>query len=245
MIEPKDVIKKIKEEEIKPRPKWEISFKNYAYWGSMGLMILFGSAVFSIVLAGFFDLRFGMQSSFPIGKYIWLLGATMPLAWIILGIVALIFGIMAFRKTRHGYRYRNLFVVAISVLVISILALLAHSANISRRIEGTFERTVPRGFHRMMPPKERRFFQPDNGLIAGKIFQVGNEYFILLNHRQDKWKVIMLENTQFIDIPNLETGLMVFVSGKKIDDNIFQASIIRLFEPPKMGRQERGVTPVK
>lgn len=237
MVYPKDIIEKIKKEKIEPRPRWEILLKNYAYWTILGLMLLFGAAVLSMTLAGFFDIHPGMRAGITMGKYFWILIATMPLIWILLGIAALFFGIMAFHKTKHGYRYRNLFIAAISVLIVSMLALLAHFTNFSRKIENTFDRSVPRSFQKMMPPKEGRFFRPEDGMIAGRIFQVYDGYFVLINHKNDEWKVIVLKSTELINVPKLKSELRVFVSGKKIEEKVFEAETVRQIGPMMIHRQ--------
>lgn len=237
-MEPKDIIEKIKKENIQPKPKWKAVFRNYAYWIFLVLMTIFGSAVFAMVLANILDLRLGMVWGWRLDRYFRLLVLSLPLTWLFLGLVALVFGILAFRKTKHGYRYRNLFVVTISVLIISMLAVFCHFGNFSRRIESAFERTVPENLHRMMPPREMRFFHPEEGIIAGRIFQVGDEYFILSNHWQEDWTVLMQDDTEMVDIEKLEKGLRVFVSGQEVGKNTFQAEVVRRLEPPRTGHEE-------
>lgn len=243
MIKPQDIVRRIKEEKIKPIPKWRWLLKETLYWMALVFLIVFGSLVFSFLMLNLFDFHFGtreMAMHPTIGKYFLIFVRTMPLVWFFLAILLVFLSVMIFGKTKHGYRYQNLLVVSVVVLVVSIFAFGAHFLNFSRKIEDTFEGAVPRNFHKFMPSKEGRFFMPEEGFVAGRIIELGDEYFFIINFKGERWKILLPEKKDELKNIQLAEGTRVFAVGEKRGENIFQANEIRILEKERRGKMRKN-----
>jgi hypothetical protein len=46
----KEILKKIQEDEIVPKPKWQFSFREGLFWFLWGVTLFFGTVSFSLIL---------------------------------------------------------------------------------------------------------------------------------------------------------------------------------------------------
>ena len=217
----KEITEKIKEEKVVPDSRLKVNLKNYIFWAIFSCMILLGALFFSLVILNVTDLGPELFRYLDLRNFFFLIFLTMPYLWIFLLAVTIFSGFMVFRKTKRGYRYSLLFITGIIVLAISVLGVLAHVSKIDSRIG----RAVP-GPDSLIRPMEERWQNPDEGLLGGEIFEVGDDVFFLKNPRGDEWRIFYDGKTEIKGDVKLEVGSKVGIIGEKSDDDSLDAFVI-------------------
>jgi len=229
----KKVINKIKKEHIIPDSKWRLNWKNYIFWFLLSGMILLGALFFSLIIFNITDIDRDLYLHFRLSKFIWLMLRTAPFLWVILSISALLFGLLAFQKTKHGYRYRALFVVSIIVLTISILGILTHFLKINDRADNKFSKNIPH-YQKIAPPKELRWLRPEGGLLAGEIIEIKPSGVVIISFRGEQWIVNYNSETIIDPRVKLEEKEKIRVIGEKTENFYFKAQMIKKINRPGM-----------
>lgn len=244
------IIDKIKKEDIKPLPKWRVDFKSYLYWIILASMVLIGGLFISLTMIDYLDIGPELARNLKIRNFLFIIFRAMPFLWIILLGLSLIFGIAAFRSTKRGYRYSILSVLILMILLISVFGFISHISKIDQRIKNSFENRPH--LNKLGPPQEKRFFQPDNGIIAGRIKGVEENSFFLVNpegewtvyfsdrviiksrDKEIEWLINDSENIKTKNKNEIKLGKKVLVIGDKIDEENFQAKSIIIGRPGKI-----------
>ena len=101
-----EVIKKIKDNNIKPKPRWYFITKNYFIWSIFGISIILGSFAFSMVLFIIkqldWDIYHYMGDSFLKTVFI-----SLPYLWLIFLILFTGVAYYSFIHTKRGYRFKS------------------------------------------------------------------------------------------------------------------------------------------
>lgn len=240
----KDIIARIKAEHLMPESRFRLQWKNYAFWILMIGMIIAGALSASLVVFNMVDLDPGLFHYMQLHKFLRVLLLTAPFLWIFLSILALVFGVMAFRKTSRGYRKSLLFVSSLVVLIISILGVMGHIAKVSRIMDRVIIRNTPEGFRDLSGRREGRWERPGDGLIGGEVMRVGhNEFFLQSFRSQEEWKILLDERTQKNGIEEIIMGEKIGVIGEKGDGFVMRALSIRKFPSDWDGLPPKRVVP--
>lgn len=234
----KKVIDKIKKERITPESKWKLNWKNYVFWILLVGMVLLGALFFSLIIFNITDIDRDLYFHFKLRKFIWLILRTAPFLWIILSILTLVFGLLAFQKTKHGYRYQTLFTASIVVIIISILGILTHFLKINNQANNRFSEKIPH-FQQLTPPKELRWLRPEEGLLAGEIIGVKPDGVVIISFRSEEWTVNYGNETIISPDVKLEKSEKIRAIGRRAENFLFEAKIIkrmdRITQPPHRG----------
>jgi len=228
----KKILEKIRQEHIQPQARWKLNWKNYIFWVIFVGMILLGIIFFSFLLMDFFDLGFILFRLGSWGKFIHIFFISAPYLWIGLFIGTFIIGLAAFRSTKRGYRYNVLFVTGMLVLIIAAVGFLLHIGKMNSRMEHAFERGMPPGFQKDFFAREKRFSNPEDGVLAGIIQNTDADNFQVLTRDEQVWQVLVSSDTKIKK--DLKVGAGVIILGEKIGDKRFEAKNIRLMQfPPR------------
>lgn len=244
------IIDKIKKEDIKPLPKWKVDFKDYLYWFVLAFLILIGGLLISLTLIDYLDIGPELARNLKLRNFLFITFRTMPFLWIILLILSLVFGIAAFRSTKRGYRYSIVAVLTLLIVLVSVLGFISHISKMDQRIKNVFEDRPH--LNKFSPPHEKRFFQPENGIIAGRIKELKENSFSLENpkgkwtvhyseetiikarDKKGEWLIHNLEEKEIKNENGMEVGKTILVIGEKIDEENFQAKVIIAGKPGKI-----------
>jgi len=226
-----ELIAKIKEDKIAPKPRWHFLLKNYMVWISGGLALLIGAAAVSVMIYLFkynnFPLHTAAHKTF--GEFFLL---TLPYFWIIfLGLFIFII-YYNFKHTKRGYFYSLPLVVAASILASLSLGLLFHELGIGRMIDDVLGRQAP--FYGQVFNRQLDFwFSPEEGRLTGVVIDAGDaKSFYLLDPAGESWQVFAAADSQF---PKIRIGLPISAVGKVSNENKFYAEIIRPAGQPGQG----------
>ena len=225
------IIDKIKKEDIKPLPKWKVDFKSYLYWFVLGLLILIGGLLISLTLIDYLDIGQELARNLKLRNFLFITFRAMPFLWMILLGLSLVFGVAAFRSTKRGYRYSILSVLILMIILISVLVFVGRISRVDQHIKNVFDDKMY--LNKFNPSRENKFFQPEKGVIAGRIKKMEKKMFIL-KCPKGEWTVYFSEDTKIKGRRELATGRRVLVIGDKIDQENFQANAIVFGRPDKI-----------
>ena len=227
------VLEKIKTEGIRPEARWKMNWKNYLFWSVWLAMLFLGAIFFSLIILNFLDLgpELSHLLNFPLGRSMHLLMMTTPFVWLGLVAVALISGLLAFRKTKHGYRYNLLLITSLSVLAVSLLGGALHFSQVNQKIGGRFYQKMPEEERGWAFPMGRRWQLPEDGFLGGRVLEVRQNDFLIESFKKEEWDIIFNEKTSWEGGHFLEKGKMVGIVGEKIGDKEFEADLIREIFP--------------
>ncbi|MFC1645369.1 hypothetical protein ACFL08_05070 [Patescibacteria group bacterium] len=225
----KKIVEKIKVEDIKPESRFRISAKNYAYWVVLIFIAVIGALFFSLALMNLIGVDFLYYFGFK--KVVHFLMLTAPYFWIFLSMVAVTLGVLSFRKTKMGYRANTLLVVSMTILAISILSVVMHFSKLDSRFEKGVAKSFPKMHQDYMSPKEGKMFQPDNGVIAGRVVDFSDKSIFIQNRNSDVWSVNVSRKTKIQKDLKVKRGMRIIIFGEKSGKNSFDAKIIKSFNP--------------
>lgn len=221
----KNIINKIKAENIVPESKLKLSFKSYLFWAIWLGMLVLSALFFSLIILSFLDIRLEFFHYLKLGRFFRIIFMSLPLFWLGFSILALTSGVLALRKTKRGYRYSSIFVTSLGLLIITIIGSFFHFFQTNRQFEKNLIGMMPnqRG---MMFPAGERWNHPEDGLLGGEIGTVFEDYFWLKTFHDEQWKIVYTKDTKLETGGLITTGNQVGVIGEKIDEGIFKAKFI-------------------
>jgi hypothetical protein len=238
----KIIVEKIKEAHIIPESRLKLQWKSYLFWIIMACFIIFGALSLSMAIFNIIDIDPRFLKYLGLQRLIMILFITAPYLWIALSLSALIFGILAFRKTAKGYRRSTLFITSLVVLIISILGILSHILKINNRMDGVLSKKAP-NFRDFTDPRGARWQRPGDGLIGGEITNIGTDNFDLKSFDDQDWKIFYDQKTERVDDVQITKGEKVGVIGKKTGEFLMHAFSIRQFPPDWNGQLPHGPIP--
>ncbi|MCX6761261.1 MAG: hypothetical protein NTY33_00210 [Candidatus Moranbacteria bacterium] len=238
----KTVVEKIKKAHIIPESKLKLQWKSYLFWIIMLCFIIFGALSLSMVIFNIIDIDPRFLKYLGLQRLIIILFITAPYLWLLLSLSALIFGILAFRKTTKGYRRSTLFITSLVVLIISILGVFGHILKIDNRMGGLLSRSAP-NFSDVTNPMGGRWQRPGDGLIAGEITNTEPDSFDLKSFDGQNWKIIYDPKTEIVSDTQIIIGEKVGIIGEKTGEFLMHAFSIKKFPADWNGEPSRGLMP--
>ena len=229
------VIETIKDKHLKPKPKWQFLLKDSVFWGVGILAILIGGLSFAVIIYMFVNSDWDVYSQLS-NNFLSFFLLVLPYFWlIILGIFILI-AYYNLKHTKKGYKFSlksiSLFVLAISI----ILGIFWYNIGLGQAIDNALSNRIPvyRQYINRMQQRADMWQQPDKGLLVGIVTELEIEGSILkIKDPQGKeWNIVADRETLaplLLSSVNIEGNLPIIVMGQQIDDNQFQAEMIRLF----------------
>jgi len=221
-----EVFKKIKDNNIKPKPRWYFITKNYFIWSIFGISIILGSFAFSMVLFIIkqldWDIYHYMGDSFIKTLFI-----SLPYLWLIFLFLFTGVAYYNFIHTKRGYRFKLISILLISLIISISLGTGLYFNGFSERLEKIFSAKIPY-YNQLVYSCEEQWMQPKRGLLAGTIIEIGfpENNFILRDLENNRWEI---EASKVIWKGKLTptTNLKIKLIGKLIDNNNFKAVEIR------------------
>jgi len=221
-----EVLKKIKDNNIKPKPRWYFITKNYFIWSVFGISIILGSFAFSMVLFIIkqldWDIYHYVGDSFLKTVFI-----SLPYLWLIFLILFIGVAYYNFTHTKRGYRFKFISIFLISLIISTTLGTGLYFNGFSEKLENIFLKKIPY-YGRLVYSCDEQWMQPKRGLLAGTIIETGllENNFILMDLDDKRWKIEAGKATWKGKIAP-EIDLKIKLIGKPIDDNNFEAMEIR------------------
>jgi uncharacterized membrane protein len=221
----KQVLEKIKEEKMKPKPRWEFIFKEYFLWFLAGLSLLVGSLAVAVIIHMIKNNDWDLSGDASSGLLSFIF-TTLPYFWLILLLIFTVLSYYNFKNTKSGYRLHFRLLISASILSSVFLGILFFNLGLGREIDKVFSANLP-FYENFFLYRGRVWLNPERGFLAGKITSdVVNQEFELMDLRDKVW-LVHGQNCFVSPRVNLKKFEAVKIMGKKINDYDFVASQIR------------------
>jgi len=191
----KEVIKKIKQEKIKPKSKWSCNFYNGFWWAFFVITILLGALFLAILFFLISDIDWSIRSYLGQNLFSFIF-RVIPFLWIVLSVIAFLLAYLNLRHTKKGYRYDWLVILLLIGIIALIFSIILHMLKINQRTNKFLKSKAPY-YRKMICDKEILWSQPEKGLLAGTIaiFMQGENKIKLIDFNNDIWEITFGENT--------------------------------------------------
>lgn len=228
------VLEKIKQQAIKPYPRWHFLLLNSALWLLTALMTILGGVAFSfLVLFSYFQ-RTGIMCTKPRGNLHWLFVST-PYAWLLIFLILI--GVIYYniKHLKRNYKYPVYLLIAFSFFGSVIIGFMISGMGAHRRLNDEFSRRLP-FYGKVFDPRLPSWGRPGEGFLAGKVKKIESDYFIIDDFNNNEWKIIIQKNIDNEDEDNdnqaliLKIGEKFMISGHPDKQGLFFADKIMLWD---------------
>ena len=230
MEKSKEIINRIKEENIKPIPRWYFKGKNILIWLAFAVTALAGAMAFSVILFTIQQSDFNLISHFSHSKLELFLGL-LPFFWIVTLIIFLLFGIYSLHRSPRGYKLKWSKMAGIHVALSILLGTLFFLAGGAGKLEKAF--AVRMSLYESIEEKKVKIWMmPDDGFLSGTIESISDSTFQLTDYHEQVWQ-INYKNAFIPPVVLLEKGEKIKLIGSKTGSQSFIAEEIRPWGGPQ------------
>lgn len=236
------LIQAIREQDIKPVPKWQFTLRNGLLLTAFLLAVLLGALAFSVILFSIQQTDFNVVSHLSHSRMELFLGL-LPFFWIIVLVVFLAIAIYSIQYATKGYKFSAGKWVAYSAALSILLGTLFFIAGGAARIENAFEVNVSI-YQSIEEKKTQLWSMPQDGYLAGNIIDVTAGSMQLKDLQGNSWTV-HYEGAFIPPVVLLERGEKVKLIGKITAKDEFTADEIRPWGGYRGGRGQGRKGPWK
>ena len=225
------VLKKIKKEKIKPRPKWHFLIKNSLFWAIFGMAALLGAKAIGIIIFILTEANFLLiwQSR---GPHFSILLRIFPFFWIIFLLLFLFLASEGLHHTEKGYKIPLPKLIGINILISLILGVASYGLGYAEKFEHFFGQRAP--FYAGFRQEHTQIWSnPGEGRLAGTIIEIQNNQILLLDDFNQKRWTVDYQASQTRGPVTLEVNEKIRLVGEVVDENEFKATIISPWEKTK------------
>ena len=222
----KDVLEKIRKEQIKPKSKWHYILKDYVVWLVFAASIVLGALSFSIILHFWeindWDAYYRVNNNFLAFVFL-----TMPYFWLMCFVLFVSVAYLYLRHTRTGYRLEFAKVIVWNLALSFIFGGVLYSVGAGRQAENEFAKRAP-FYNDIRNGQEGVWLRPEQGVIIGKVMEIAADgnFLELDDPRQVVWTVDV-SGAEYFQGLIIQEGFIIKVFGKRGGDNFFVAQEIR------------------
>lgn len=213
------VLEKIKNNNLKPKPKWEFLVKEYLIWALAVVSLIVGSMSFAVII--FMTTNDNWDLIDRVKGFWQIMLLSLPYFWILVLAIFISVAYYNFRHTPKGYRYQLSSIFALSILLSIVFGAFFYQLGLGKAMDEIFYRNIP--FYRDIHHKQMMIWNlPDQGLIIGEIMSVrDNGDFDMEDLSEKNWRIkIESEKTKIQPGLSLSVGEMirVFCVDKQDDE---------------------------
>lgn len=217
-------ISRIKEENIKPIPRWRYSLRNMILWLTFLLSVILGALAFSIILFAIQQIEFNLIKHMTHSRMEMWLGL-LPFLWIITMLLFLLVSIFGLKKTRKGYKFTVKRLIAASTIMSMLLGTMFFIGGGAKWLENAFAMNVE--FYEGVNEKKIKMWSiPEEGYISGYIVSVEDSAIQLKDFNETLWTVDIFDAKIFA-IVQLDEGEKIKIIGEMISTDHFKAEEVR------------------
>ncbi|MDD3006494.1 MAG: hypothetical protein PHX30_02850 [Candidatus Pacebacteria bacterium] len=222
----KEILEKIKKEQIKPRSKRYFMLKNSVVWFVFAMSIILGALSFSVILHFWeindWDAYYRVNDNFL--AFIFL---TMPYFWLMCFLLFVGVAYLYLKHTREGYRLEFAKVVIWNLVLSFVFGSALYSVGVGRQVENELVKRAPL-YNDFRKNQQNVWLRPEQGVIIGKVIEIAeNGDFLELNDpRQVVWTV-NVSDTEYFQGFVIQKGFSIKVFGEEGGNHYFIAREIR------------------
>ncbi len=182
-----ELLHKIKDEHLQPKPRWQFLLKNYVIWGVGALALFLGSIAMSLIILMTRYNDWGLYQRLDSGHLqFWLF--VIPFFWIICLIAFVVLVYFDIKHTKKGYRYSPVTIMAVIVAASVLLGGIFDIIGLGARVDNELGRRVP-FYDRIIDPHIEFWSHPNEGRITGMIISHQDGNYMLIDRDQVEWDV--------------------------------------------------------
>lgn len=216
-----NVLEKIKEKNIKPRPKWIFVFQNIFLWVLVPIFIIFGAISFSFIIHMFVSSDFDLRNRVS-GNFFEFIIKTMPYFWIIILIVFLMVLYFDFKNTKRAYKFDFLKTSLFGLVLIIMIGTMFYFSGIARYFDDNLLKVST--YKTLSCQNSKMWNNSERGILAGKFINVSENSGAFKDANEKTWN-ITFDNK--IELQKLDLNNDIKVIGRKIDENNFYGEFFR------------------
>ena len=239
MERPRTIVDKIKEKNIKQKPKWHFTIKNILNWIFYAICVLIGAASFSVILFTIQQTEFNLISHISHSRVELFLGL-LPFFWIITLLIFLLGAIIFFKRSEKGYKYNWPRLIGYSTIASVLLGTIFFIGGGGLELEKIFSEGVSyyEGIHEK---KKKIWMNPKEGFLSGTIENISGDRFRLIDFNNQEWN-IDYSNSLISHNVILQKGEQIKLIGEITGSNNFYVREIRSWNGNRQHkkRQNRG-----
>ncbi len=218
------LIESIKQQDLKPVPKWQFSLKNSLLWAGFLLAVVLGALAFSVILFAIQQTDFNVLTHLSHSGLEMFLGL-LPFVWIAILILFLGLAFFSISHSKKGYKFTAAKLVAYSAAFSILLGTLFFIGGGARQLEQAFAIHISL-YESVQEKKAKLWSMPEDGYLSGQIEKVEPEFIVLSGFDKKQWK-ILYEDAFIPPVVRLEIGEAIKLIGKMTGDGEFTAEEIR------------------
>jgi hypothetical protein len=218
----KDLVKKIEQQALKPRPKWQFMAKEIGLWFLFGITVLIGGVASGLIM---FLLKYDFMPLFRQGAGFRQMIMFFPFLWVIVLIIFVVLAYFNWEKTKKGYKINPVVVMIASIIISLILGAGLFAVNAAKYLEMKAYKHLP-GYERIFNMKGQKWLDKKENIIAGEALSViQDEKFRLKGFKGDEWLVFVEDVSD--EQQKFKKGDRLIVVGEKEDGFEFEAEHIK------------------
>lgn len=228
----RDILQKIREDNVTPKPRWEFLLKNSAIWTAGITSLIIGGFATSIIIYGLRNDDFDALTETGDSALETILIA-LPYFWLLLLAIFIFIAHYNYKHTKRGYRNKLSTVLIASVLISVALGIIFYDLGAGKAIDRLLSENAP-PYAQYVHPRVQIWIQPEKGRLAGFVIERKDEQtFIIHDFQKHDWTVTTKQPIphELIPVRVLPKPLKVRCLGKKIDDETFDAHRIMPWIP--------------
>ncbi len=218
------LIRTIRDQQLKPRPRWHYYLRELILWILFAFCVLFGALAFSIILFAIQQIDFNILNhiSHSIPEMILSL---IPVIWIGSVVVFLLAAMASIRNSRKGYKFASPVLVGIVTGLGMLLGTIFFISGGAGWLERGFALEV--GVYESVDERKCRIWsQPEKGMLSGRIMEVSDSILKLEDFNGKEWN-IDLKESEIVPAARLEEGEMIKMTGTRSGDFQFNADQVK------------------
>jgi len=215
------IIQKIKQQALKPKPRWQFLLKDYFVWAVGITAVLIGGFAVAVILHMLVNSGWSIYQNMS-GDLTKFVLATLPYFWLIfLGLFILVAN-YNIKHTKKGYRLSIVKLTLIIIVVSLIFGSFFYSIGLGQYLDYSLTDRMP--FYRsLLRHRTDLWLKPEQGFLAGIITEIDSKYnFQLLDIDRMLWEVKADKNALMKQF-NLEPGLHIKMIGEVTSPHEFEA----------------------
>jgi hypothetical protein len=238
------ILKRIEQGNIKPKNIWYFIARDWFLWFLVGTSVLFSA----LTLAPIIFILVNIETEFAYilaPNFIIFILSFFPWFWFLLSFLSILLSRLAWKNTKHGYKFSGLNIFSFSLfLALTIALLLNMFGNLPKRLDDSVGR-YGIGFTESFENRRRdRWNQKEAGRVFGKVVSTSSENFSLERRAGNKFEVINFMilpetiGTELIDNDNFVRVL--YATDSIAVDKLYPCIVLEdKFTPPKVKGTKR------
>ncbi len=236
-----ELLHKIKDEKLQPKPRWQFLLKDYVVWVVGILSLLMGAVAMSLI---FYMSRYEDLSVYNrAGGQLWeILFLIVPFFWVICLALFIFVVLYNVKHTKKGYRYPLPIILSIIIGASVILGGAFYAVGFGEKIDDELGKRAPL-YDRVINPRVDFWSRPEKGRLMGMIVsKINDNEYVLVDRERGEWYIMTTEVKQLAD-DGIKIGRPVRLLGKIESEHKFKVREILTMMPGKGFFEHMGPPP--